>query len=432
MLTPINDGSLVERADVGSGPIKRRDTTVPGEDRNTPRINGVIYATSADPSPSEFDVNVLLGSTIENKDLSANDPDRFFKIIGGYFMERTGRKGPSATVTTMRVFGVARGEQNGFGITEGGTTIVADHWVLTSENLPENLNNERLHGPAKGWTFIVEEKQNGRGKGKYPPSDEPIDVLVECPSVSNLVVQSESKENGSLVVDFQVIIEGPTPDAFIWDFGDGSPAVTTKTPAITHTYVCTEAEDKTFEVSVSVTGPGECSAVETSSVVVPACPAEPPGPPPEPPRPPSCPEIDSLTMTKLEPQEGQQRVQFRVVTSGPTPTQYIWDFGDASHSVTTSEPFVEHTYDVPFVAAYTLEVRVQVVGPGECNATESDEVTIEPYGGTCGCRPYYCRGGRWWLRYRRWRRLGRMYRWGRCFPYRRMCGCQCQERSNRT
>ena len=334
MRTPLNvpdEAKLRERTGIRSGPIERSGFT----------SRGVIFTFMQNPTTenkAHYSPTILHNARIENLDLPANVDDRFFTILGGYYMQRSQNAAGDLVVRTSQVFGICLNPAEGFDMTEGGERILVDEWRLAavpdiSGGNPTRDMDERIQrnsddgGPLgdhenEGWTLIVEAKER---RGQYPRSGGPMGIEIESP-----------------------------------------PPVST------------------------------------------------------------CPKIEKISVTKKAPSRDSQVIQFTAEVTGPTPSRYIWDFNDGSHSVTTTQPVAEHTFLLPFLEPDTFEVRVQALGPGECEASGTEEVDVEPPerqfpespGCMCTCR---C------LRRRIvWRRMlaWKWWMYGGSFPRRRSC-CGC-------
>ncbi|MCK5119719.1 MAG: lamin tail domain-containing protein, partial [Candidatus Latescibacteria bacterium] len=146
----------------------------------------------------------------------------------------------------------------------------------------------------------------------------------------------------------------------LWDFGDGSPADTTRSPS--HTYGV-----GAFTVRLTVTGPGGTDT-ETKTDLITVFPE--PEEPPEKPLPiEEIPQTDFVASDRLGVES--LTVRFEARTTG-TVTQYRWDFGDGSPADTTRNP--SHMY-----GAGTFTVSLTVTGPGGTDTeTKTDLITVLP------------------------------------------------------
>ncbi|MCD6336026.1 MAG: PKD domain-containing protein, partial [Candidatus Latescibacteria bacterium] len=148
---------------------------------------------------------------------------------------------------------------------------------------------------------------------------------------------------------------------YLWDFGDGSPADTTRNPS--HIYGV-----GAFTVTLTVTGPGGTDTeTKTDLITVLPKPEEPP--PVEPPPPEDAPRADFVASDTVGVES--LTVAFENRSVGAI-TEYLWDFGDGSPADTTRNP--SHIYGV---GAFT--VRLTVTGPGGTDTeTKTDLITVLP------------------------------------------------------
>lgn len=129
-----------------------------------------------------------------------------------------------------------------------------------------------------------------------------------------------------------------------WNFGDGSPAGTTASPA--HTYPL----NGTYNVTLTVTNVFGCTNSITQSVIVNAVPVA---------------AFNTTTVCFGQP------TAFTDLTSG-TPINWIWDFGDASPISNTQNP--THIY----ATAGTFNVTLISFGGSGCSDTISNTITVNP------------------------------------------------------
>ena len=140
-------------------------------------------------------------------------------------------------------------------------------------------------------------------------------------------------------------MDGDPCKTFKWDFGDGTPPVTTTTPIVNHPY----EKPGTYPVKVTVTDKNnrQGNASLQQKVIDPKNPKK-KGPP--------------YAALKSTPPEAaiNQPVLFDASDShdfeGNPCVKYLWDFGDGSPKKTTKEPTVEHPYKKAGVFPVTVEV----------------------------------------------------------------------------
>ncbi|MFN3347175.1 MAG: PKD domain-containing protein, partial [Candidatus Bipolaricaulaceae bacterium] len=145
-------------------------------------------------------------------------------------------------------------------------------------------------------------------------------------------------------------IEDPDGDikkaTFRWNFGDGSPEVTTTgSRNVTKTYT----QAGTYTVTLTVTDEGGATATARKDVQV----GTPPPPTPQPPT------VTALTVDPANP-EARKTVTFTATTTSPAndpATAWEWDFGDGTPVQTTQANTATHAYANP--GLYTVRVRAR-------------------------------------------------------------------------
>ena len=154
-----------------------------------------------------------------------------------------------------------------------------------------------------------------------------------------------------LTVDFRDTIESGL--TYEWNFGDGSPQITTTTPNTSHQYLSIG----TYRVMLVAIDPTSCNIRDTSYLNI---------------------RVGDLKATpdfisaKLDPCE-QLSYQFTNTSIAPpgrpfTPTSFVWDFGDGAR-VTAGTGSITHQFTAPG----SYKVRLLLVDSGYCNAPDSLE-----------------------------------------------------------
>ena len=329
---------------------------------------GVIYTTSDNPSPADFNTNDILGATLEHLRFRAEGKDnRFFTIVGGYYLQKIIEADETPGIRTRNVFGVAiksDTENQGFSIEEGGTTIIGDEWKFWPPIAPQNINRgfslDERNSDHEGWTLIVQE---AKFPGEYPWSFNPLELTVPCPVATNLALVPTETKADSITIEATVTVNGITPDKFDWDWGDGTTETTTS-PVASHAYARGQGTSDTYTVTVNAQK-GDCSSTISKDTPIPGCPA-----------------IKELTATvgqtvnPLAPtQPVKAEVTIVVPDGGSAPTKYTWDWGDGETTETT-DPIAAHEYKRPFGADKTFTITVTTSGDDQCSAQDTAEVTI--------------------------------------------------------
>ena len=364
LIFQINNGdqniALAERTAIVSGAITPQDANAGSKDHGVVFTFNKVFATVPDPNAntqleiSELTPEIFLNTIIENTELPASDSDRFFHVIGGYFINYEG-SGNSRVVRTTQVFGVALEDR--FGIVEGGTNILVDKWKLLEKGRKLVDMDERAKGPENeiGWTLIVEEAKLPRNK--YPFSGKPIRFIQECADILGLNSEKIAETVSEITYRFTAEVDGPAPKQFEWDFGDGTQD-TTEVNVVEHSYSRTSSP-QTMTVTVNSIGVGKCGDETTTEVPVDPIP---------------CPEVTGIDAVEGEKKENSLKYTFTAQLSGGTADEYQWDFGDGS-TKTTKNPRATNTYTRPTEGDATFTVTVNTTGPENC--TGSGQTTVE-------------------------------------------------------
>ena len=158
-----------------------------------------------------------------------------------------------------------------------------------------------------------------------------------------------------LTVNFSDTIQ--TAKRYIWDFGDGSPKVTTTTLNISHTYTAVG----NYLVSLVAIDSTTCNIADTAYLTIIAGD--------------NIATLDFIpTKTGLCTDLSYTFTNTSSASSAPfKPNTFTWDFGDGSPRITTSQmPPVNHTYAGPG----TYIVKLILNDPAFCNSPDSIQKTI--------------------------------------------------------
>ncbi|MEZ4828070.1 MAG: PKD domain-containing protein [Bacteroidia bacterium] len=310
---------------------------------------GVIFTASDSPSENDFpDPAKLIGAEIENTKKGEGDPDRFFKIRGGYFYSFA-----NGVHTTKKVFGICLSPADGFDMTEGGSVFIKDHWenpAHTDKGLDETLPFEGSFN--QGWTFVVEPKE---GDKVYPLSGDPLRIFSECGEITSLSAEKIEATDSIQIVKATASVSGTPPGRFLWNWGDGSAETETTVPEATHSYTKPDGKATVFTITLTTEGPGGCGSSATTAVTI------------EPAQvlAPVCPELESLKVAV----SGQTNTTVTFVAKASftqgTPTEFVWQWGDGSPAETTRTPEASHTYQRE-ESAKTYKIAFAANGPGKC------------------------------------------------------------------
>jgi gliding motility-associated-like protein len=162
-----------------------------------------------------------------------------------------------------------------------------------------------------------------------------------------------------------------------WDFGDGSPRVTTNTPNNTHTF----SAIGTYRVMLIATDPASCNGKDTSYVQIRVGNIE---------------ANLNFNPVKLPPCTSFNYRFDNLSTTLPgypfRATSFVWNFGDGSALVTAGPGPVQHSYAAPG----SYPVTLYLVDTTYCNAPDSLRITVTIAEnvkaafttGSIGCAPY--------------------------------------------
>ena len=349
-LLPIPPG-LVERDKLKSRTIERKGFT----------NRGVIFTTDNNPSDDGFNTDLLVGMKLEHVRLGEDNPNRFFEILGGYFFG----KDSQGTFRTTSVFGICLDRTQGFEIEEEGTVILHDHWKIFHPDQPgldEHMNNDDGK-PSEGWTFIVVPKDNHR---IYPRSTDPLVIHVDCGEVTNMQVDMGEKTHSEQSVSISLSIDGPMPDSFEFDWGDGTKS-SSENPWANHTYRRAETA-KTYTINVSCIGPGPCvdsgdEDVEIGPII--------------------CPEFKGMSVEKISVEKESITVRATAVFLNGNPEKFVWNWGDGSPEDDTQGIEATHTYARDKDEDKEHSISVKASGPNNCATTGGLKVEIEKQDTVC-------------------------------------------------
>jgi len=165
--------------------------------------------------------------------------------------------------------------------------------------------------------------------------------------------------------------------SYEWDFGDGSPRVTTNTPNNTHTF----STVGTYRVMLIATDPSSCNGKDTSYVQIRVGNIE---------------ASLNFNPVKLAPCTSFNYRFDNLSTTLPgypfRANSFIWNFGDGSTPVTAGPGPVLHSYSAPG----SYPVTLYLVDTTYCNAPDSIRITVTVAEnvkaafttGSIGCAPY--------------------------------------------
>ena len=181
-----------------------------------------------------------------------------------------------------------------------------------------------------------------------------------CPTIISVDAGDGSMNGDVFEVPFSVKVRGEGVSAYTWDFGDGSPTVTTSKPEVTHGFNPGAGVETSRTVSVTADGPGaSCQSTSTTTVTIPGqCPI-------------ASPElkIGTITDTTVE-------IVAHLRSVGPTPEAWTIDWGDGSTPETVAQGTASHIFTRPGGDQEELTIGITASGPGSCTSNHSLKAII--------------------------------------------------------
>lgn len=181
-----------------------------------------------------------------------------------------------------------------------------------------------------------------------------------CPEINDLITTLETPKDDTQHVRAEVLISGPPPVSYIWNWGDGSKPQQTPVHYATHEYPRPDGDDKKYCITVYSQGPGECSDSYEKEVSIEGI----------------CPKITQITATVEPPQSTTQKVRVEVSSFGPVPEKYIWAVGNMD-PVETTVPWIERIFDRPQGEDKKYPIKVDLIGPASCHSSGTTDAVIK-------------------------------------------------------
>jgi len=185
-----------------------------------------------------------------------------------------------------------------------------------------------------------------------------VTPLQPCHATGDLTVTVEGcagASGGGATATFTFTVVPPmTGCTYEWDFGDGSPPVTTAVPTVAHVYVAPGSFTASVVATCPSSGGGSCFVKDTVLVTVPPCGG--------------CPTVTGVTATVSGcAGPGVATVTFIGTLTPPlTGCSFLWAFGDGAMLVTTL-PSASHIYTAP--GPFAVAVTANCPGITPCAIT---------------------------------------------------------------
>ncbi len=219
--------------------------------------------------------------------------------------------------------------------------------------------------PGLAQALTVSVTTSGPGVCPDQTVQQALHIPAGCPTADLVRVVAQSQTDTEASFDLEVTGAGQA-ESYVWNFGDGSPQVTTTARTVSHQYPRWAGHAPEFEITVDLIGPGPCRSRASTRVVVPAGEV--------------CPIISRIDTYLASETATHVRMGFIPVTLQGAPGSYTWNFGDGSAPLTTTDPEVVHEFSRQ--AGPLLTVSVASSGPNTCSASQSVEVRLP---GTTAC-----------------------------------------------
>jgi len=231
-----------------------------------------------------------------------------------------------------------------------------------SQKVVDPQYNDEEKSPMKGKTYPNNERRDD------PKSVAPTGKDEDFMAPPNAVLSStppESLPNQPVLCDASKSkdFRGNPPVKYEWNFGDGTPKKTTKEPTVEHPF----AKPGTYPISVVVTDKDGLSGRAQCNQRV------------------REPEVeDPFAHVSSDPQYADpgEPVKFDASKShdmdGDPCKKFVWDFGDNSPLVTTTEPVANHAYNEPGSYPVTVTVTDKYGRKGNANLTQQIKDPKQP------------------------------------------------------
>lgn len=298
-----------------------------GSTRGMPLMGPGIIKSVADPSGSDFYFIVI------KKDATS-------QLYGTYF----GQDDP-----------IGSGPPDTFGDhVDGGTSRFDQNGVIYQAICANCNRTANFFGTPGSWSPT----NNATGGGKCN-----LGMLKIRMDFAGVAAGPQSSINGvvsdtagciPLTVDFTDTIQNAK--SYVWDFGDGSPKVTTTSFNISHTYTSVG----TYRVTLIAIDPAACNVADTGYLTIRVGD--------------NIATLDFIpTKTGLCTDLSYIFTNTSTASSSPfKPNTFTWDFGDGTRITTSQNPPVAHTYAGPG----TYIVKLILVDTSFCNSPDSVSKTI--------------------------------------------------------
>lgn len=216
----------------------------------------------------------------------------------------------------------------------------------------------RIPGDGKSYTATIRLEGPGacRTLGAVPVSIPGI-----CPVWSGLTLAIHQTTDMEVLVQAQLDGNGILAEQYLWNWGDGSQAHSTRQPSASHLFTRQPGDPVAYTVSVTTTGPDSCQADLSGTISIPGI----------------CPEITGITPVFGQSDHLTQEVQVNLSLKSIGAQTYLWEWGDGQITETPT-PSATHTYQRVAGVEKAFPIRVTGAGPGQCVTTATTQVSVGP------------------------------------------------------
>lgn len=255
----------------------------------------------------------------------------------------------------------------------------------SGSGIPPSITVLYENAPVSPPTLTIKRPNNVICSINIPYTFNPCAAIpcTPCDTVVNITVQTPTDCNQVIDGNYPVIINASTlgicpPSQYIWNFGDGTPEITTTIPQVHHNYNCPHP-DTTYKVTLKLSGcegnPNYVSPTKTVPISFASC---------------ICPHINDIIVN-----DSFCTVNVSAVISGSCAhliTNYTWDFGDGT-TVTVNSPNTNVSHIYTHNGDYEIKVTLVGVKTG-CSFSKQIQIRcVEEAGDDCFPWPisnWYC------------------------------------------
>jgi len=202
-----------------------------------------------------------------------------------------------------------------------------------------------------------------------------------CPEIIRLEAFVEEEGDDYVTLSLMSVWKHGTPPELTWNFGDGSPSVTSSEATVYHTYE-KQSIEQLLAVSLQAKGPQDCQSSFERKVRIPA---KDEGP---------CPQLLAVEVIAQEPiSTTEMAVTVAARFAGQEADSYRWTWDASQPAITTQAPRVKLTLPRSEQSDRTFHVKMEAIGPDDCRSEGGVKVVVpqpepKPVSPFCRLIPY--------------------------------------------